>query len=226
MVKDYFKKVLHHFGLDLRRFSDSHMTPVTSEWMGTFYYFLKRYQEIKNIDGDIVECGVGRGRTFLFFAFFLSEDPKARMLWGFDSFEGFPEPALQDKSSRNPYKGERNNTTIEYVLWLLKDSGISKEVIDTKIRLVKGFFDKSLSSYSGEKIALLHLDGDLYESYRDPLALLYPKVAKGGLILFDEYDDPAFPGARKAIDEYFTKIGVTPIVHFDALSGTHYMVKP
>ena len=70
------------------------------------------------------------------------------------------------------------------------------------MRLVKGFFDNTLSSYEG-RIALLHLDGDLYESYKVPLATLYDKVVRGGIIMFDEYADPRWTGARKAIDEFF-----------------------
>ena len=70
------------------------------------------------------------------------------------------------------------------------------------MKLVKGFFDQTLSSYEG-KIALLHLDGDLYESYKVSLNVLYRKVVRGGIIMFDEYADPRWVGARKAIDEFF-----------------------
>jgi hypothetical protein len=71
------------------------------------------------------------------------------------------------------------------------------------VRLVKDFFDKTLSSYEG-RIALLHLDGDLYESYKVSLEALYDKVVSGGIIMFDEYADPRWLGARKAIDEFFS----------------------
>ena len=50
---------------------------------------------------------------------------------------------------------------------------------------------------------MLHLDCDLYESYKISLTNLYDKVVAGGIIMFDEYDDQRWPGARRAIDEFF-----------------------
>ena len=52
------------------------------------------------------------------------------------------------------------------------------------------------------KIALLHLDVDLYQSYKDCLTHLFPKVASGGVILFDERESETYPGGKKAIDEF------------------------
>ena len=223
-MKKIVKEMLRKFGVDVRRVSDEHVTPITAKWMGNFFYFVERYQYITNVPGDIVECGVGRGRTFLYLAFLVSEDLKPRTLWGFDSFKGFPEPTKEDKSFRNPQKGERNNTTVDSVTWLLKDAGIPKEVLEAKVKLVPGFFNESLKKFSGSQIAFLHLDGDLYESYRGPLEYLYPKVAKGGVVLFDEYGDPAFPGGDKAIRDYFK--GKNVEILKDRLSGKHYFVKP
>ena len=67
--------------------------------------------------------------------------------------------------------------------------------------LLKGWFQDTLLLYHG-KIAMLHLDGDLYDS-RWPLATLYDKVSSGGIIMFDEDLDSRWSGATKAIDEFF-----------------------
>jgi len=71
--------------------------------------------------------------------------------------------------------------------------------------LVPGYFNDTLKTYQGQ-VALLHLDVDLYDSYKVCLETLYPKVATGGVILFDEYAEPTdlknWPGAKKAIDEF------------------------
>jgi predicted O-methyltransferase YrrM len=75
-------------------------------------------------------------------------------------------------------------------------------MIRNRVRLVKGFFQDTLPKYEGD-IALLHLDCDLYESYKLSLERLYRKVRPGGVIMFDEYDDARWPGATKAIDEFF-----------------------
>ena len=85
---------------------------------------------------------------------------------------------------------------------MLRDGRLDEEVIRERIHLIKGWFDKTLPNYEG-RIALLHLDCDLYESYKLSLEILYDKVQPGGIIMFDEYGDVRWPGAIKAIDEFF-----------------------
>lgn len=85
---------------------------------------------------------------------------------------------------------------------VLRDGRVGEQRIRDHVRLVKGLFHKTLPTYSG-RIARLHLDCDLFESYMIALETLYDKVAQDGLIMFDEYDDPRWPGARKAIEEFF-----------------------
>ena len=90
----------------------------------------------------------------------------------------------------------------EAVLKVLKDGRVSDEVIRQRIRLVKGWFEQTLPKYEG-RIALLHLDCDLYESYEAALKTLYCRVERDGAILFDEYGDARWRGASKAIDRFF-----------------------
>ncbi len=169
---------------------------------------LEFYTSIYVIDGDIVECGVGEGTTFLSLVYLAKLESKGRKIWGFDSFEGFPEPSIYDKSPRNPKKGEWNlSNIINIKKRLINERNIDPTFIKKYVRLIKGFFNESLEKYDGGPIALLHLDVDLYESYKVSLEQLWPKVAKGGIVLFDEYKLPSallnFPGASKAIDEFF-----------------------
>jgi hypothetical protein len=188
-----------------------------------FSYYASLYTHILSKEGAVVECGVGKGRTFLYFSFLASQE-KNRNLWGFDSFEGFPEPAKEDASVRSPKKGEWSGVSVNDIHNTLLTAGISKDFIAKNTHLVKGFFSDSLANYPGDPIALLHIDGDLYESYKDVLTKLYPFVISGGLILFDEYNTEAWPGATKAVQEYF-KDEVKNIC-FDSGSGKYYFVKP
>jgi hypothetical protein len=98
------------------------------------------------------------------------------------------------------------------VIKVLKEGRIPEAMIAERVRLVKGPFHETLASYEG-RIALLHLDCDLYESYRIALETLYRKVQPGGMVLFDEYDDERWPGARKAIDEFFAFRAEKPQAH-------------
>lgn len=220
--KGIIKSLLGQAGWELRRRSSQHVTPITAQWLGAFLYYTKMYERIRDLPGNIVECGVGRGRTFLFLAFLVKEENKGRELWGFDSFAGFPEPTAEDKSFRNPQTGEKASQRDD-ILWLLRDAGLGENFMQKQIKLVPGFFETSLRQYHGDKIAFLHADVDLYRSYRQVLEEFYPKVVNGGVVLFDEYRDPAFPGATQAIEEYFADKGEKIERH--ALSGKHYLIK-
>ena len=71
------------------------------------------------------------------------------------------------------------------------------------VRIVPGFFKESLQKCEAKSFSFVHLDCDIYESYVVCLGFFYRRMARGGIILFDEYNDPAWPGANRAIDEFF-----------------------
>ena len=191
-------------------------------------YQKRLFDKVSNIHGDIVECGVGIGSTLLMWAILMFDEQKSRHLWGFDSFEGFPEPSSEDISPRNPKKGEWNYSSIKSINDMLINSGFPPDWLRANITLVKGFFNESLAAYNGDGIALLHLDVDLYQSYKDSLNQLYEKVLPGGIIAFDEYMSTFeylhFPGARKAIDEFFANKKIR--ILRDVVFGKFYVIKP
>jgi hypothetical protein len=185
-------------------------------------YFLDQLEKVREIEGDIVECGVSIGHGALYFLLLSAYLRVDRTYYGFDSFEGFPDPVIEDESTPISGKDFFANPP-ETVLRVLRDGGIPEAKIRDRVRLVKGFFDETLPSYEGT-IALLHLDCDLYESYKLALSTLYDKVARGGIIMFDEYDDPRWLGARKAIDEFFAD-RVEAVVPHDRCTWKYYVVK-
>ena len=166
-----------------------------------YLYFANMVEQVRGIEGDIVECGVSIGHGALLFTLLSDYFHRPRIYYGFDSFEGFPEPGVDDETT--PINGAGFwASPPETVYKVLRDGRLTDEAIGNRIRLVKGWFDKTLPVYNG-RIALLHLDCDLYESYRISLEALYDKVEPGGVIMFDEYRDERWPGAAKAIDEFF-----------------------
>ena len=189
-----------------------------------FRYFQRMYGRVNHLPGDIVECGVARGQSLFMLAYLMTREPSphARMLWAFDSFQGFPEPTREDASPRNPKKGEIRIEQEEVVL-RLQESGIDEKTFRDSIRIVPGFFDKTLRQFPDRPIALLHIDADLYQSYQAVLTHLFPKVVEGGIVLFDEYGTVNFPGATKAINEYFLKTAY--LVQREPIYGRHYVVK-
>lgn len=166
-----------------------------------YLYFKDMVEQVQEVDGDIVECGVSIGYGALLFTLFSDYIGRPRIYYGFDSFEGFPDPVEKDETT--PIKGKGFwATPPDTVLKVLHDGQLSDEIIHERIHLVKGWFDQTLPRYAG-RIALLHLDCDLYEPYKLALETLYDKVQPGGVIMFDEYGDTRWPGATKAIDEFF-----------------------
>ncbi len=103
-----------------------------------------------------------------------------------------------------PTKGEYS-VSLNAIYKLLRAHIDDELFLRSKVTLVKGFFEDSLKNFKVDNISLLNLDVDLYESYKLCLEKLYPKVSEGVVVTFDEYirEGVAFPGAMKAIEEYF-----------------------
>jgi hypothetical protein len=167
-------------------------------------YFKEMLDRVAPIPGDVVECGVSIGHGLLYFLLLGELMERERDVYGFDSFAGFPESTPQDTKADGSHQVSRGDyaTPKQLVRRVLEDGRAARSSIEHRVHLLQGFFENTLPQYHGT-IALLHLDCDLYESYQTCLRHLYGKVAAGGLILFDEYADPNFPGARKAVDEFF-----------------------
>jgi hypothetical protein len=153
-----------------------------------------------------------------------------RQIWGFDSFEGLPEPSSDDVNEESDntvhvQAGTIGDASLNGVTQMLESFKFSKGLMDN-VHLVPGWFEDTLPSFS-TKIALLHIDVDLHDSYLTVLNELYDQVVAGGVIAFDEYKSPwdveRFPGAAKAIDSFFEdKPG--GIVKDSSVSKWYYVV--
>lgn len=211
-------------------------------------YWNEFLSKISKVDGDIIECGIGRGRsllTILALNLLHSNNKNNRKIFALDSFEGFPEPHEIDKSARSPKKGDWSQSpnnhfqySIENLIKIIKcaDLGIYIDEIgpnnndNTDLIIIKGFFEETTKSINTKKIALLHLDGDLYESVKSPLENLSEKISIHGIVVIDDYklndankNNEPFPGARKAVEEFLTKNKNFEI--HESLRGTPYLIK-
>jgi hypothetical protein len=105
----------------------------------------------------------------------------------------------------------------------LRSAGLSQEWIASHVKLVKGFFEDTLGLYDGSPITILHIDADLYDSYKIVLEKLFPFVVRGGIVLFDEYAEVKWPGATQAVDEFLK--GKPYKLKKDEESGKYFFVK-
>jgi hypothetical protein len=157
--------------------------------------------EENKIPGDMVECGVARGGSAAMMALTLRD--RSRRLWMFDTFAGLPEPSHEnpDRHIARLYTGTCRGS-LESVRSSFRQLGIEKNAL-----MVPGLFQETLPGCGIESIAILHVDGDWYESVMTTLENLYDRVSKGGIIQFDDYGHWA--GARRAVDEFMSRRGIT-----------------
>jgi predicted O-methyltransferase YrrM len=152
----------------------------------------------RDVAGDVVECGTARGGSAALLAMALARLDPARTLWAFDTFEGIP-PATEadpDFEVARLYTGEFRGE-LEEVRGLFQRLSITSPV-----RFVKGLFQETVPTSEVGAIAVLHLDGDWYESVKICLDHLYDRVSRGGIVQIDDYGH--WEGARKAVDEFLS----------------------
>ena len=152
-----------------------------------------------HLGGDVVECGCARGGSAALMALSLRQLGERRNLWLFDTFEGLPAPTANDPDYEiaELFTGSCLGQ-LDEVRELFRAQGVADGV-----RFVKGLFQDTIPQSPIERIALLHIDGDWYDSVKVCLDELYDKVVPGGIIQFDDYG--YWKGARKAVDEFFAK---------------------
>lgn len=159
-----------------------------------------------DVPGAIVECGVFKGASFVRFAAFrqLLCNAAAKKMIGFDAFGPFPETEFsQDQKWREKFISDSGEQGIgdDQLMQVLKH-----KKADANVELIKGDVCKTLPEYIKAhpelKISFLNIDVDVYEPTKAVLEHLYPRVIKGGVILLDDYAN-VFPGANKAVDDYF-----------------------
>jgi len=159
-----------------------------------------------NVPGDLMETGVWRGGATIFMrAILKAHGANDRIVWVADSFQGLPVPNAQ----RYPEDAGLDFTRFNHVL------GVSLEevkrnferygLLDEQVRFLKGWFRDTLPKAPIDRLAVLRLDGDLYESTIDSLTHLYPKLSIGGYLIVDDYHIPA---CAQAVEDYRKRNGI------------------
>ena len=168
------------------------------------------YKKIIKIKGDILEFGVFKGASLIRFLTFrdLIENKSKRKVIGFDAFGKFPQPKKNFKNNKADKlfaKRHDDNIGLGININSLKKYLNQKKI--TNYELIKGDVLETLPKYllknSKLKIALLHLDLDVYEPTRFVLESLYKNISKNGIILLDDYTH--IQGATLAVDEFIKK---------------------
>jgi Macrocin-O-methyltransferase (TylF) len=176
--------------------------------------------------GDLIETGVWRGGSTIFMRGMLeAHGVRDRSVWVADSFEGFPSTEEQGASERSFSSPElanlRGYQTREYApafrasmdrvmegtsLEAVRDRFDRYGLLDEQVKFLPGWFRDTLPLAPIERLALLRLDGDLYDSTYDALDALYPRLSVGGYAIVDDYGFVA--ECRQAVHDYLGAAGV------------------
>ncbi|MGB3682771.1 MAG: TylF/MycF family methyltransferase, partial [Rubrobacteraceae bacterium] len=159
-----------------------------------------------DIPGDLIETGVWRGGGTIFMrAILKAYGVTDRTVWVADSFEGLPPPNAEKYVQD---AGDIHHTLSHLAVSLeeVKANFEGYGLLDEQVRFLKGWFRDTLPGAPVEKLAVLRLDGDMYESTMDALTNLYPKLSVGGYLIVDDYG--AVQGCKEAVHDYRRDHGV------------------
>ena len=162
--------------------------PRTTLGLDRCFILYQLARHVNAIHGDMAEIGVYKGGTARLIA---RTTQKAVHI--FDTFAGMPPT---DKTKDRHLEGDFSDTSFQSVKEYLKDC--------PNIKLYPGFFPETAVPIKELQFCFVHIDVDIYKSVRDCCEFFYPRVAQGGIMIFDDYGFLTCPGAKTAVDEFFT----------------------
>lgn len=170
------------------------------------------FRHTSAIAGEVWETGVYQGGSATLLKLLAQAEgvqpPQLRL---FDSFEGLPHSEHQLDLH---HAGDFADTGLEQV-----QTTVGRE---DWIDFRKGWIPQTFAGLEASRIRFAHIDVDLYQAIVDSCAFIYPRLAPGGMLVFDDYGLPSCPGARAAVDEFFRDKPETP---FPLINGQCLLVK-
>lgn len=229
-IKRTLRQLINRFGFEVYRLPTGpqsqipdveYYRPLFSPWLG-YGEFAKYYEIAKkkspvsadrcwilyslcrqalHVEGDIWECGVYKGGTAAMLARIIHDGASAKRLNLFDTFEGMPKT---DSSVDIHRRGDFSDTTPDAV----------RSYVNHKELTVyhKGFIPDTFRGLENAVIAFAHVDVDIRQSVTDCCEFIFPRLSAGAFLVFDDYGFPSCPGARQAVDAYFSGREVVPLV--------------
>jgi O-methyltransferase len=153
------------------------------------------------VPGDLLEAGIWRGGACIFMRAALEAcGDTERTVWAADSFQGLPCPDLERFPADRAYQSL--DLDIAVPLAAVKANFERYGLLDGRVRFLVGWFSDTLATAPVERLAVLRLDGDMYQSTTEVLEALYPKLSTGGYLIVDDY---ALPSCKAAVDDYRAK---------------------
>ncbi|MCK2221078.1 TylF/MycF family methyltransferase [Actinomadura sp. ATCC 31491] len=172
------------------------------------------------VPGDLIETGVWRGGVcILMRAILRAHGVHDRKVWVADSFQGVPVTDADSHPLDQEMALHKINSVLSIPAEEVRANFKRYELLDEQVEFLEGWFRDTLPGAPIDTLAVMRLDGDLYESTVDALTSLYPKLSPGGFVIIDDYN---IAPCRKAVHEYRREHGIDDkIVPID-LSGVYW----
>lgn len=209
------------------------------QWLKRFLAHSQLFLQTLEVPGDIVELGVFRGLGLMTWANLLEAHcvgDRTKTVYGFDNWRGFTQIDAQDGAHfEQTHKEVGGFSPAAFYEELQSAIGIfdADRFVPWKarIKLVEGNIETSAPAFVAEnpgvRFSLIHFDCDLYTPTRAALEAFWPKLSRGGILLFDEYAIKEWPGETQAVDEFLAD---KPGLQVKTLPWTNvpagYLVKP
>ena len=169
------------------------------------------FKRVLNVKGSVVECGVNQGfgiMTWTKLSAILEPVNLTRRIYGFDTFEGFPDVGDKDRTGASSHVdvGDLYADSYDEIMELSANHDSTRFLGHVpKVELIKGDATKTIPRFIEENphviVSLLFLDFDLYEPTKAALEHFLPRMPKGAIVAFDELDNPLWPGETLAMLE-------------------------
>ena len=156
-----------------------------------------------HVNGEFCEFGVYKGGTAILLSEIMTREnsESIKKLHLFDTFEGMP---VTDPKRDLHQLGDFNDTSLEQV-----KNNVGKQEI---VVFHPGVIPDTFKGMESKWISFAHVDVDIYKSVWDCCVFIYPRLEKGGMMIFDDYGFPSCPGARQAVDQFFKDKPEEPLV--------------
>jgi O-methyltransferase len=162
----------------------------------------------EDIPGDLVECGVWRGGACILMRAVLAVyGDEKRYVWLADSFAGVPAPDADNYVADQNLRLDLNADILAVSEATVRANFERYGLLDDRVRFLPGWFRDTLPDAPIGRIAVLRLDGDLYESTTQALEALHPRLSVGGFCIIDDYH--AIEACRKAVTDYREKHNIS-----------------
>ncbi|MEU7699636.1 TylF/MycF family methyltransferase [Streptomyces sp. NPDC039028] len=173
-----------------------------------------------DVPGDLIETGVWRGGAcILMRALLKAHGVEDRTVWLADSFAGVPVTSEDSHPLDRAMEFHHLNWVLSCSEEQVRENFARYGLLDEQVRFLPGMFADTLPTAPIDRLAVLRVDGDLYESTRDALVNLYPKLSVGGFVIVDDY---LIPACKQAVHDYRSEHGIDEPIETVDVTGVYW----